>query len=153
MKSQENYVTISRKDAKDNELSTYYTGIPCKRGHISPRKVTNYGCISCQGEYYQNNRESIIKKQMARDSLRKEEVREYQKQYREDTARKRAEYSKDYYQSNREEQKRKSKEHKANNKEYYKEYNKQYYKNNKEQILEYGRMRNKEHYQKKISRR
>lgn len=148
MESQENYVIISRKEAKLNELYTYYTGIPCKHGHISPRKVCNCGCIACQEEYYQNNRKSIIKKQMKRNSLRHGKVREYQKQYRKDNADKRAQYSKDYYQANREEQIKKSREHKAQNKEYYKEYNIQYYANNKEQILEYSRKYNKEHYQK-----
>lgn len=30
----------------------YYTGKPCKRGHVSSRRVSNYICIECSREVY-----------------------------------------------------------------------------------------------------
>jgi hypothetical protein len=38
---------ISRSEAKAKGLTTYYTGIPCKHGHITIRFVTN-GCAECK---------------------------------------------------------------------------------------------------------
>ena len=37
---------ISRSEAKAQGLTTYFTGKPCKRGHIAPRHV-NGGCKEC----------------------------------------------------------------------------------------------------------
>lgn len=155
MESQEKYVVISRIAAKNEGLSTYYTGNPCKRGHLAPRKVNNYNCVVCQKEYdkdkqkeyYQKHRKHIIEKQRLRNLAHSEEVQEYQKQYRKANAIKRLEYNKRYYQLNKDEQIKKSREHRKNHKEYYVEYNKQYYEDNKEQILASSRIRNKHRYQ------
>jgi len=43
----EKYI-ISRKDAKSQGLTRYFTGIPCKYSHISERYVVNGLCIECQ---------------------------------------------------------------------------------------------------------
>ena len=37
---------ISRKEAKSLGLSRYYTGKPCKNGHLSPQYV-NGNCVAC----------------------------------------------------------------------------------------------------------
>lgn len=39
--------TISRAEAKAQGLSRYFTGIPCKHGHIAPRNMSNGGCSEC----------------------------------------------------------------------------------------------------------
>lgn len=36
-----------KQEAKDRGESTYLTGFPCPRGHISPRYVKSGGCIEC----------------------------------------------------------------------------------------------------------
>jgi HNH endonuclease len=41
---------ISRKDAKAEGLTSYFTGEPCKRGHISRRLVCDYHCVECHNE-------------------------------------------------------------------------------------------------------
>lgn len=52
---------ISKKEAKEKGFTRYYTGKPCKRGHISERFI--YGvCIQCEKDRYYNNRESEIKR-------------------------------------------------------------------------------------------
>lgn len=38
---------ISRKDAKAQGLTRYYTGKPCLRGHVSERKVAGFACLIC----------------------------------------------------------------------------------------------------------
>nr|DAV46134.1 MAG TPA: HNH/ENDO VII superfamily nuclease [Caudoviricetes sp.] len=38
---------ISRKDAQALGLVRYYTGMPCKHGHIAERKVSDRKCIDC----------------------------------------------------------------------------------------------------------
>jgi hypothetical protein len=37
---------ISKKEAKDLGLNRYFTGKPCKHGHLSERYMCN-GCVSC----------------------------------------------------------------------------------------------------------
>ena len=38
---------ISRQDAKAKGLSRYYTGQPCKHGHVAMRQTTNGICVEC----------------------------------------------------------------------------------------------------------
>ncbi len=38
--------TVSRKEAKERGLLRYFTGVPCKRGHICERSFLN-GCLEC----------------------------------------------------------------------------------------------------------
>lgn len=39
---------LVRSRAKQLGLSMYYTGVPCKRGHVSTRHVTNGDCAECK---------------------------------------------------------------------------------------------------------
>ncbi len=41
---------ISRKDAKAQGLKYYFTGKPCKRGHIDKRFVSSFWCMTCGRE-------------------------------------------------------------------------------------------------------
>jgi hypothetical protein len=38
---------VSRKEALRRGLAHYFTGVPCKHGHVSPRAVTNWHCVAC----------------------------------------------------------------------------------------------------------
>lgn len=68
---------ISRKDAKAKGLIHYFTGKPCKNGHVGPRRVRNWTCRECDTErsvhwrfsdegrdwwdkYYSKNRDHIL---------------------------------------------------------------------------------------------
>ncbi|CAB4180705.1 grpIintron_endo, group I intron endonuclease [uncultured Caudovirales phage] len=45
----------TRQDAKDKGEKQYYTGVPCERGHLSPRK-TKGTCIACmKADYKKDN--------------------------------------------------------------------------------------------------
>lgn len=53
---------ISRRDARSQGLKRYFTGEPCKRGHIAERQVSNLTCLECtriksQKRYAEGDRE------------------------------------------------------------------------------------------------
>ena len=39
---------------------TYFTGVPCKNGHISERYVNGNGCLECLKNRYQSNRDKQL---------------------------------------------------------------------------------------------
>lgn len=41
---------ITRKEAKEQGLTRYYTGVPCPKGHDAIRLVSNYTCVKCTKE-------------------------------------------------------------------------------------------------------
>ena len=45
----------SREDAKARGLDRYFTGSPCKHGHIAPRYVSTTNCVVCQTERARRN--------------------------------------------------------------------------------------------------
>ena len=82
---------ISRKAAEDSSLKRYFTGKPCKHGHIDERLVKTQTCLSCAKIYRArdydkhrasrlasaagfraNNSETIRKKDAVRNVLRRD---------------------------------------------------------------------------------
>lgn len=61
-------LTISRKQAKELNLKRYFTGIPCKNGHISERVISG-DCIMCNTTRYSSfsnsNKDRLKSKQKA----------------------------------------------------------------------------------------
>ncbi len=57
---------ISRSQAKENGLRQYFTGGPCKHGHIAKRNVANGVCLECardiEARYRDSNREKFREK-------------------------------------------------------------------------------------------
>ena len=51
------HAIISYQEAKSDGLRFYFTGRPCKRGHIGPRYVSTCGCCECNSLKFKNNRE------------------------------------------------------------------------------------------------
>jgi hypothetical protein len=39
---------ISRAEAKAKGLNRYFTGKPCKHGHVAERQVFNATCVDCE---------------------------------------------------------------------------------------------------------
>lgn len=74
---------ISCKEAKLQNLLKYFTGKPCKHGHISERKVNNRECLEC------------VK------TLRSEWSKNYFKQHYLDTIEKQKEQRRKHYQDNK----------------------------------------------------
>ena len=132
-------------------------------------------CKQCDKQYYQNNKENILKqqKQYNKDNKKKrkqyyqdnkEYFKDYRKQYYQDNkeylkekvhqyyqdnAESIKEHKKQYRQDNAESIKEHKKQYRQDNKEYFKDYHKQYYQDNKEHFKEYKQkyyQDNKEHF-------
>ena len=85
---------ISRKDAKIRGLNKYFTGNPCKRGHITERYTSNYKCPMCHHQtrknsdikYRDTHYDNIIQNQKnfrkENPDCRKVESRKYYEKYR-----------------------------------------------------------------------
>lgn len=52
--------TITRKMAVEQGLYKYYSGIPCKRGHVDLRITKTYACMACLREYANAHRQREI---------------------------------------------------------------------------------------------
>lgn len=60
---------ITRADAKAQGLKHYYTGKPCKRGHIEPRFTSEGSCVACAVARAKNwNTQNPQKQQACRDA-------------------------------------------------------------------------------------
>ncbi len=76
---------ISRDEAFEKGLRRYYTGIPCKKGHISERSVSTGGCVTCRSEWDKEWREK--NKERMRENQRKwrarnpDKLKEYKEKY------------------------------------------------------------------------
>ena len=74
-------IKISRQDAKAQGLKTYYTGKPCKHGHITKRTTSNGRCHACGVEHnrsWQAANPSYSKK-ASLSGERLQKMREYKK--------------------------------------------------------------------------
>ena len=102
----------TRAEAKAQGAAYYFTGEPCKHGHIAPRK-TKGACVEClklewqraaetraeyfkaynkseagqkaKREYYEKNKEAVIERAQARTAERKQAYRRAHKQANPDT--------------------------------------------------------------------
>lgn len=89
------YEVISRKVAKARGLDRYFTGVPCKHGHVVERRTDTCACVECLREY----------------------DRKYDRKYYERNKEAKREYNREYYGQNRESQREYRREHYAKNKE------------------------------------
>tara|TARA_R100000687_G_C6400655_1_gene141701 strand:+ start:468 stop:800 length:333 start_codon:yes stop_codon:yes gene_type:complete len=80
---------ISRKDAKAKGLKRYFTGKPCKHGHVAERYVCG-PCVDCTSE---KNKERYLSK--------RDESIEYSKKYNKEHRVDRREANKRYHWKNR----------------------------------------------------
>lgn len=113
---------ISRKEAIEKGLKVYFTGKPCKYGHVSERRVNDRGCLECGKEH-------------------REQKKEYFKEYYQQNKEQIKESRKEYYQQNKEQIKEYGREYRGQNKEKIKEDQREYKEQNKEKINEYNRNR------------
>lgn len=69
---------ITRQEALEKGLGTYFTGEPCLKGHIAPRITKRYKCVGCKREWEKEWRTKNPEKDKA---IRKREVRKNKKSY------------------------------------------------------------------------
>jgi hypothetical protein len=106
-------VIISIKEGS----KTYYTGVPCKRNHISTRRTDNHSCMECN-----------------RDAIRNQY--HMNKDYR-------ASYGKQYYNDNNECIRAYSKQWRLDNLDHHKAYSKQWRTDNMDRVSIYTNIRSK----------
>jgi hypothetical protein len=52
---------VTRLEAAASGLNKFYTGKPCKHGHLSERWVLNGACVQCNVERVAKQRRDLIK--------------------------------------------------------------------------------------------
>lgn len=52
-------IIVSREEAIIKGLRRYFTGVACKRGHISERMIVSRNCVSCSARYRAKNKVKI----------------------------------------------------------------------------------------------
>ena len=142
---------ISRKEAIEAGLKVYFTGKPCKNGHIAERYVGSGKCSCCHMEsmekYSQKERnlwENRLKKYRERSTAyyeaNKDKLAErkkaYHKTYRDTNKFRIAERSKTYYEANKDKLAERKKAYYEANKDKIAERKKAYYEVNKDKLAE-----------------
>lgn len=94
---------VSRKEAKEKGLPHYYTGIPCKHGHVSKRRTSNATCLECHRlvnekwrsnnpeymeSWYSENKDRALSQQKAYYKEKKLEILAKCKKYRDSNRKK-----------------------------------------------------------------
>lgn len=151
---------IPRSIAKERGLKRFYTGEPCKFGHLSERVTSSSTCLVCDAErkkeYRAKNpekaracvRESAKKHAEKRKELNKrwrqdnsEYIRESKKEYREKNKEKVAAAKAKYFQENKAACLERSKRHRLANADKYKQSNKAWRENNRQVVRTHNRNR------------
>lgn len=134
---------ISRKEAKEKGLKYYFTGKPCKNGHVSERHLSNGACYLCAAEmmrkYCEQNKEKILERNRKYREQNKDKAAEYQRRRREQNKDEVAEYQRKYREQNKEKIFERKLRYYKKNKEKIDEYKRKYDEENREKILERSR--------------
>lgn len=102
---------ITREEAKNRGLKHYYTGIPCKHGHLCERRTRCSTCLKCDAARARKRYDPVYAQQHAKEyHIKNKKILNEQ--------------SKRYYSENKEQVKQKSKDWRARNVDYIKEYEK-----------------------------
>lgn len=120
---------ITRQEAISQGLNFYFTGVMCKRGHLSKRNATNSDCIECVIQRKFENKEYLAKKKKLWDIENKEHIQEYNFKNRQRILNKKTEY-------------------RIKNKEKFAEATARYRRNNREKYLSDKRKYNEINYEK-----
>lgn len=133
---------ISQKKAKKEGFDRYFTGKPCKHGHVSERYLSG-PCVECmkirdESDEVKEHKKNYLK-QYYKNNI--EQFKEYSKQYYKNNSEWIKEKGKNYYKENSEHVLERVKYYQQDNKERIKEYKKQYRINNKEHLKEYNSKR------------
>lgn len=98
---------ITRKDALAQGLPRYFTGKPCKKGHVAERRTKERVCLACMSEshadWYARNRETKIAKNKAHAAANPYQGRERTRRWRKGNPEKAAAAFKKWEDQNREE--------------------------------------------------
>ncbi len=88
---------ISRAEARSQQLTSYFTGIPCPNGHVSNRNTKDGGCNECSKMRSVSRRLTLPTEASDRYHADRERRRQQNAAYYERTKDARARYSQQYY--------------------------------------------------------
>ena len=122
---------ISKKEAVDSNLSLFFTGVPCNRGHIVDRIVKTGRCSACVKEDYNKRNANNVDGRKEYYYVNKERFKERRRKYSESVKESRAVYYKKWREENKETLAIKKKEYREKTKDKQKEYQANYDKTKK----------------------
>jgi regulator of replication initiation timing len=67
---------ISRKEAREKGLKSYFTGLKCCNGHISTRNTKNGSCLDCKRQHKKDNLELYIASFKKHQDKNKDKIQE-----------------------------------------------------------------------------
>lgn len=159
---------VTRKDAMARGLKRYFTGKPCKHGHVDERKTSGGSCVTCVRESMRKRRknpnlkarEAAYTRSRMMDPGVRQRQREYMRDYKKDNPERqeksracirawhqRKKNDPEWAARERERCREKDKKRRLNpeykewHSSYMKEYMQDYYKNNPDAFLNYSRNR------------
>lgn len=113
---------ITRKEAREKGLSRYYTGKPCKHGHVAERVTSQAVCLECKTAtdrlYYKDNRHKVLSVNSEYAKKNKDAIAAYHKAYVKENADNLKEYRQARYKAKRNEIRQKQKIYYRENKEH-----------------------------------
>lgn len=96
---------ITRAEAKERQLTEYFTGKPCSRGHMSQRKTNNGMCRECVREnhytWYASNRQQALQIISKWSKVNKHKINKASAKYRAADDQRTREIFRRYYTNNR----------------------------------------------------
>ncbi len=129
---------ITRQEAIAQGLKRYFTGEPCKYGHIAERQCSNSTCFACAAArkkaYYEANPEGTAARRKAHYEANREEIAATKKAYREANPEEERARKKAYYEANREKVAASQKAYREANREKHLARKKAYYEANREEV-------------------
>lgn len=164
---------ITRQEAAQQGLSRYYTGKPCKHGHVAERQVSNHCCITCANK--RQREKAKLTRVWSIDAQRRKKARQAaidagEKTYfhgipckrghiaprqtingmcmecakEKNSSEKMKAYKKQHKLKNKDRYLEKQRKTRAENPEKFKEYHRNYFQANKEKLTKQNRQRHKE---------
>lgn len=111
----------SRKEAMADGSGTYFTGSPCKRGHVALRRSDNSTCVECikerNKEFYAQNRDQEKARSLKYKEENKEKCRQARLRWKSTNPDRVRAHAKNHYRRNREEVLTKNKEYRDRNRD------------------------------------
>lgn len=72
---------ISRKEAEERGLDRFFTGVPCRNGHIAERYISSMVCVQCKKENHRKARERNPERYKELKRVEYQRNREYYREF------------------------------------------------------------------------
>lgn len=94
----------TKQEAVQSGSKVFFTGVPCKNGHIAPRFVSDGRCETCRKEngkkYYGRYKSDVLSKRKKRYLKNKDHEKQYMSQWRKNNREKCRKYGRSFIQRN-----------------------------------------------------